>query len=67
MKIKEGFPQQIHIIGSVGSGKSTLARKISTLTKLPHIELDNIVWERHKYGDKRRTTQERDTLLLNVT
>lgn len=32
------------LIGAPGSGKSTLARRISALTKIPHLEADKIFW-----------------------
>jgi adenylate kinase family enzyme len=33
------------ILGNSGSGKSTLARKLAAKHKLPHLDLDAIVWE----------------------
>ncbi|MBM7097720.1 AAA family ATPase [Bacillus sp. H-16] len=50
---------KIHIIGSVGSGKTTLAKKLAKKTGIPHFELDNVVWERHPSGDRRRSEAER--------
>lgn len=38
--------QRISIIGTSGSGKTTLARQIAQITAIPHIELDNLRWER---------------------
>lgn len=51
----KGALRKIHIIGSVGSGKTTLARKLSNQLGIPHYELDNVVWKRHKPRDIRRT------------
>ena len=36
------------IIGNSGSGKSTLARQAATTERVPHLELDSIVWEPHQ-------------------
>lgn len=55
--------KKIHIIGSVGSGKTTLARNLSAILKLPHYELDNVVWKRCQTGDVRRSDKERDGYL----
>ncbi|MFF2449464.1 DNA topology modulation protein FlaR [Neobacillus sp. NPDC058068] len=58
--------QKIHIIGSVGSGKTTLARTLSAMLKVPHYELDNVVWKRCTTGDIRRTVDERDEYLNSI-
>ncbi|MEJ8545362.1 AAA family ATPase [Brevibacillus borstelensis] len=60
-------PSRIHIIGSVGSGKTTLAKVLSTKLNVPFYELDNVVWKRFKTGDVRRTDEERDELLGEIT
>ncbi|WP_051314869.1 AAA family ATPase [Alteribacter aurantiacus] len=57
-QIKTGH-KKIHIIGSVGSGKTTLARRLAKETGIPYFELDNVVWERHPSGDRRRSEGER--------
>lgn len=54
-----GFPQRIHIIGSVGSGKTTLARELSKTYQIPFYELDNVAWIRKYSGDIRRTDEEK--------
>jgi adenylate kinase family enzyme len=59
-------PKKIHIIGSVGSGKTTLARNLSTKLSIPHYELDNVVWKRHKPRDIKRTNEERDRMLSTI-
>lgn len=46
--------KKIAIIGSTASGKSTLARKLSQIYKVPHIELDQILFE----NQKRKTDEE---------
>lgn len=58
--------KKIHIIGSVGSGKTTLAKEMSLKLEIPFFELDNVVWERQKSGDIRRTEQERDEYLRQI-
>lgn len=55
--------KKIHIIGSIGSGKTTLAKQLATQLKIPHYELDNIVWERHPDGDKKRSITARNARL----
>jgi adenylate kinase family enzyme len=57
---------KIYIIGSVGSGKTTLARKIAEATGVTAYELDNVVWERHPDGDRRRATAERNAFLQDI-
>ncbi|QFT87548.1 topology modulation protein [Bacillus sp. THAF10] len=64
--MKNTIPNRIHIIGSVGSGKTTLARKLSTQYNIPYFELDNVVWERHPNGDRRRSEEERDHYLETI-
>ncbi|NDI37134.1 AAA family ATPase [Chengkuizengella sediminis] len=64
--MKKVIPDKIHIIGSVGSGKTTLARVLSNSYNIPYYELDNVVWERHKSGDIRRTDEERDNYLEEI-
>jgi adenylate kinase family enzyme len=61
--MKKNIPNRIHIIGSVGSGKTTLAKTISKKYNIKYYELDNVVWERHKSGDIRRTDEDRDKSL----
>lgn len=58
--------QKIHIIGSIGSGKTTLARKLSEQLYLPHYELDNMVWERKKSGDVKKSARGRDNYLMST-
>ncbi|EMA6343002.1 DNA topology modulation protein FlaR [Bacillus cytotoxicus] len=60
------MPKRIHIIGSVGSGKTTLAKEIYLKLDIPYYELDNVVWRRHKFGDIRRTEQEREKYLNSI-
>lgn len=59
--------QKIRIIGPVGSGKTTLAKKIALRNQCAYFELDNIVWIRSDHGDIRRTENERDSLLQQIT
>ncbi|ESU32242.1 hypothetical protein G3A_12320 [Bacillus sp. 17376] len=59
-------PNKIHIIGSVGSGKTTLARSLSVRFKLPHYELDNVVWKRTAGGDIRRSEKDRNEYLQSI-
>ncbi|MEN3771958.1 AAA family ATPase [Priestia megaterium] len=58
--------KKIHIVGSVGSGKTTLARLLSHKLKVPHYELDNIMWERTQEGDKRRSEADRKKCLHHI-
>jgi adenylate kinase family enzyme len=58
--------KKIHIIGSVGSGKTTLARALSSKLDIPYYELDNVVWQRAKTGDSRRSDQERNEYLDQI-
>lgn len=37
---------RINVIGTSGSGKSTLAKEISTILKMPYIEMDLLYWKR---------------------
>ncbi|PKR76781.1 DNA topology modulation protein FlaR [Halalkalibacillus sediminis] len=64
--MKNETPNKIHIIGSVGSGKTTLARKLSAKYDIPFFELDNVVWERHENGDRRRTEEEKRECLMSI-
>ncbi|MBO9609500.1 MAG: DNA topology modulation protein FlaR, partial [Paenibacillaceae bacterium] len=59
-------PRKIHIIGSVGSGKTTLAKNLSMKLKIPHHELDNVVWKRNHPSDIKRTDEERDQILSTI-
>lgn len=61
--LNRALPKKIHIIGSVGSGKTTLAKELSAKLAIPYNELDNVVWNRCKTGDIRRTVEEREGLL----
>lgn len=36
---------RIAIIGNAGGGKSTLARTLAALLRLPHIEVDRLLWQ----------------------
>jgi adenylate kinase family enzyme len=58
--------KKVHIIGSVGSGKTTLAKSLSAKQGIPFYELDNVVWQRAKTGDIRRSEQERDEYLNQI-
>jgi adenylate kinase family enzyme len=64
--LKKKIPKRIHIIGSVGSGKTTLAKLLSKRYNIKYYELDNVVWERHKSGDIRRTDEDRDKYLEQI-
>ncbi|MEX3715869.1 DNA topology modulation protein FlaR [Cytobacillus horneckiae] len=64
--MKKNIPNRIHIIGSVGSGKTTLAKTLSKNYQITYYEMDNVVWERHKSGDIRRTAEERDKYLEKI-
>jgi adenylate kinase family enzyme len=64
--LKKNIPNKIHIIGSVGSGKTTLARALSKKYNIQFYELDNVVWERHQSGDRRRTDEDRDKYLEEI-
>ncbi|TGB03856.1 ATP-binding cassette domain-containing protein [Halobacillus salinus] len=57
---------KIHILGPVGSGKTTLGRTLSKRSKCCHIELDNVMWERRKDGDRRRSESERVEYLIQT-
>jgi adenylate kinase family enzyme len=58
---------KIYIIGSVASGKSTLARELSAKLGIICYDLDNVVWERHAGGDKKRTPQQIDDIFNQIT
>ncbi|OZU89644.1 DNA topology modulation protein FlaR [Virgibacillus indicus] len=64
--MERAIPKRIHIIGSVGSGKTTLAKMLSAQLHIPCYELDNVVWERFKTGDIRRTDEKRDEYLNKI-
>lgn len=38
--------KRINVIGTSGSGKSTVAKQLSNALKLPHIEMDQIIWSK---------------------
>jgi adenylate kinase family enzyme len=61
-----GDVKRIHIIGSVASGKSTLARNLYEDMNIAHYELDNIMWERGKNVDRRRSEEERRVILSYI-
>ena len=42
--------QRISVVGTTGSGKTTVARQISSLLKLPYIELDALYWDENWKG-----------------
>ncbi|WP_010171740.1 hypothetical protein [Bacillus coahuilensis] len=63
--MKEEFAR-IHIVGSVGSGKSTLGKRLSCILEVPCYSLDDLCWERNANGDRRRTEEERHTLLQSI-
>lgn len=54
--------KRIAIIGSTASGKSTLANKLSQLYELPHIELDQMLFE----NQSRKTDEEFRTAVKEV-
>lgn len=54
---------KLYIIGSVGSGKTTLGRILASKLDIPHIQTDNLVWERKKPGDLRRSYFQRNRLM----
>lgn len=58
---------KIHIIGGSGSGKSYLADKLSREYKIPHYDLDDIMWDNKSdtYGVK-RSMEERKALLNEI-
>ena len=58
---------KIFVTGAVGSGKSTLARRIAAECGIPAIELDDVVHIRRPEGDIKRTAEERDRLLAELT
>ena len=57
---------KIYVIGSVASGKTTLAKKLSSTLEIPWFELDNVVHERLKSGDRKRTPQERNFIFNGI-
>ena len=36
---------RISVVGTLGSGKTTFARKVASIVKAPHVELDSLHWE----------------------
>ncbi|MBM7614238.1 P-loop NTPase family protein [Alkaliphilus hydrothermalis] len=57
---------KIYVIGSVASGKTTLAKQLSNTLKIPWYELDNVVHERLKSGDRKRRPEERDIVFNGI-
>jgi len=47
MKLKKIF-----ILGNIGSGKSTLAKRLCSILKIKHYDLDNLFWT-NKFNKKR--------------
>jgi adenylate kinase family enzyme len=45
---------RVLIFGNSGSGKSTFAKRLSEKHKLPHLDLDSIVWEPGQIAEMRR-------------
>ena len=44
---------KIHIIGGPGSGKSYIAKIVSEKLAIPHLDLDDIFWDKSPgYGNK---------------
>lgn len=37
--------RRISVVGTLGSGKTTFARKVASIVKAPHVELDGLHWE----------------------
>ena len=58
---------KIFVTGAVGSGKSTLARRIAEEFGILAIGLDDVVHIRRPEGDVKRTPEERDRLLAEMT
>lgn len=56
---------KIRIIGSCGSGKTYMARRLATKYGLPHIETDNLVWDRSE-PNKRYPEEVRDSMLQDI-
>ena len=58
---------KLFIIGPAGSGKSTLAKKISLVTKIGSINLDDIFWKNdvNSFGNIRHEN-ERNMMLDNI-
>ncbi len=57
-------PKRIFIIGTIGSGKSTLAKKLSSILKIKHYDLDDVFWT-NKFN-KKRSEKARDTKFKNL-
>jgi adenylate kinase family enzyme len=55
-------PLRVLIVGNSGSGKSTYARLLADGHGLPHLELDNIVWEPEKIAVMREASETRADL-----
>lgn len=56
--------ERIYIVGTVASGKSFLAKKLSSILKIKHYDLDDIFWG-SKF-DEKREEKERDRLFKNL-
>tara|TARA_Y100000310_G_scaffold339688_1_gene433141 strand:- start:128 stop:652 length:525 start_codon:yes stop_codon:yes gene_type:complete len=50
--------KKIFVLGTVGSGKTTFSKKLSSILKIKHYDLDDIFWT-NKFN-KKRSEKERD-------
>lgn len=57
---------KIEIVGSVASGKTTLSKELSLLYGINCYQKDNIVWERLKTGDRKRSQKEQNKILNEI-
>ena len=60
---------RLYISGPVGSGKTTLARRISSLTGVRCVHLDEVVYEpdpTDSWGNRKRPIPERDALFGEI-